>query len=563
LDQKQLERLLEIAPALSGGLELETVLRRIVDAAREVTGAKYAALGVLDASGEALERFITAGLTDEEVARIGDLPRGRGVLGELIRHPQPLRLADVGDHPRSYGFPVGHPPMKSFLGVPIRVRGEAYGNLYLTDKPTGEFGDDDEEAALRLADWAAIAVDNARLYGEVRERQDELERTVEVLETNVEIARAIGATTELEPVLELVVKRGRALVEARGVALALAQGDEFVVTHTAGPLVAGLTGYRLPWEHADAGFGSRGRPDRVPRQFEQALAGAAGAEATLAVPLVFRDWLLGVLTTFDRTTGGPEFTANDKRLLQAFAAAASIAVASAQRAEQRALHQSIQASESERARWARELHDETLQDIGALRVLLTTARNSGKPETIAGAVADAVDRLGDMSGALRGLISDLRPTVLDQLGVTPAVEAMVDRVTGDTHLDVGLELDLAYASGRRPDRLVPDLELTIYRVVQEALSNVVKHSGADRVDIRAVENDTTVEITVADNGTGFDPSALHEGFGLTGIRERVTQHGGHLEIVSGPRRGAELRISVPARHRSGAADSPLSASPAN
>src|SRR5215213_7903013 len=313
MDQKQLERLLDIAPALSGGLDLELVLRRIIDAARELTGAKYAALGVLDATGEALERFITVGLSDEEVARIGDLPRGRGVLGELIRRPQPLRLEHVGDHPRSYGFPMGHPPMESFLGVPIRVRGEVYGNLYLTDKQDGEFDDDDEEAALRLADWAAIAVDNARLFGAVSERQNELQRTVEVLETNVEIARAIGATTELEPVLELIVKRGRALVEARGVALALVQGDEFTITHTAGSLGAKLDGFRLPWERGDAGFGRRGSQDRVPEQFEQALARASGARATLAIPLVFRDWLLGVLITFDRAADGPGFSAGDKR----------------------------------------------------------------------------------------------------------------------------------------------------------------------------------------------------------------------------------------------------------
>ena len=553
-DQEQLERLLGIAPALGRDLDLETVLRRVVDAARDVTGARYAALGVLNASREGLERFITAGLTEEEIAQIGDLPRGRGVLGELIRHPEPLRLTNVGDHPRSYGFPVGHPPMRGFLGVPIRVRGEVYGNLYLTEKAGGDFTEADEEAVLRLADWAGIAVDNARLYGAARDRQIELERTVEVLETNVEIARAIGATTELEPVLELVVKRGRALVEAGGVALALVRGDEFVVTHTAGPLAGDLVGYRLPWERRAAG------PDHVPAQLEQALAGAVGAKATLAVPLVFRDWLLGVLAAFDRGSGGPEFSANDKRLLRAFAASASIAVASAQRATQRALHQSIEASERERARWARELHDETLQDIGALRVLLTSARNTQDPQALSAAVETAIGRLGEMSGALRGLISDLRPALLDQLGLAPAIEAMVDRVTGDNDIDVGLELDLAHGS-RRPDRLAPGIELAIYRVVQEGLTNAVKHAGARRIDLSVVEDDATVAIAIRDDGAGFDPTAAHGGFGLTGIRERVTQHGGNLEVASGPGRGAELRIAIPARRASDPAPAPLSIGP--
>jgi signal transduction histidine kinase len=556
MDQNQLERLVEIGPALAGGLDLETVLRRIVDAAREVTGARYAALGVLDSEGAGLERFITAGLTDEETARIGDLPRGRGVLGELITHPEPLRLKNVGDHPRSYGFPVGHPPMQNFLGVPIRVRSEVYGNLYLTEKAEGDFDDADEETVLHLADWAGIAIDNARLYGSARERQYELERTVEVLETNVEIARAIGAATELEPVLDLVVKRGRALVEARGVALALVRGDELVVTHTAGPLSANLVGYRLPWEKQSAGFRDRGAWDRVPPQLDEALKGAAEAKTCLAVPLVFRNWLLGVVAAFDRTTDEPEFTPDDRRLLRAFAASASIAVASAQRATQRALHQSIEASERERARWARELHDETLQDIGALRVLLTTARNSNDPAAVAAAVEDAVGRLGEMGGALRGLISDLRPALLDQLGLTPALGALIDRLRDDTDIEVRLHADTAYASGRRPDRLAPEVELAVYRVVQEALNNVVKHSGANRAEVTVSDDDAAVRISVRDDGNGFDPSATYAGFGLTGIRERVAQHGGNLEIASGPGRGTDLRIVIPARHASEPATAP-------
>jgi signal transduction histidine kinase len=562
MQENQLERLLAIAPALGGGLDLETVLRRIVDAAREVTGARYAALGVLDPRGEELERFITAGLTDEEIAGIGDLPRGRGVLGELIRHPEPLRLENVEDHPRSYGFPMGHPPMRDFLGVPIRVRGEVYGNLYLTEKAGGRFDEADEQTVLRLADWAAISIDNARLYGTARDRQVELERTVEVLETHVEIARAIGATTELEPVLELIVKRARALVEGGGVALAVVRGEELVVTNTAGTKAAEVVGYRLPWKQGAAGFAGPGRDQDVPRQLQEALAGAAGAEAILAVPLVFRDWLLGVLVAFDRAIDGPGFTDDDRRLLRAFAASASIAVAGAQRATQRALSQSIEASERERARWARELHDETLQDLGALRVLLTTARNSGSPERVAAAVEDAVARLGDMSGALRGLITDLRPALLDQLGVAPALEAMVERVAGDHHLEVGLDVDLAYEAGRRPDRLDPALALAIYRVAQEGVNNAVKHSGADRVDVRVIETDASVEVTIGDAGSGFDPGASHAGFGLTGIRERVGQHGGNLEVASGPGRGTELRIVFPARHVSdGAEQPPLSVGP--
>jgi signal transduction histidine kinase len=561
MQQRQLERLLGIGPALAEGLDLEIVLRRIVEAAQEVTGARYVALGVLDAGGEALERFITTGLSEEEIGAIGDLPRGRGVLGELIRHPEPLRLADVGDHPRSYGFPMGHPPMRGFLGVPVRIRGEVYGNLYLTEKAGGEFGEDDEEAVLLLADWAGIAVENARLYGTVRQRHTELQRTVEALETHVEIARAIGATTDLEPVLGLLVKRGRALVEARGVAVALVQGEDFVVTNTAGPVAAALDGYRLPWQRDGGAAGAPGSQAGVPPQLERSLAGAAGAAATLAVPLVFRDWLLGVVIAFDRSVDGPDFTPDDERLLRAFAASASIAVASAQRATQRAISRSIEASESERARWARELHDETLQDIGALRVLLTSARNSGDAESIAAAVADAVDRLGEMSGALRALITDLRPALLDQLGLAPALDAMLERLTRERGIAIDLAVDLAYESGRRPDRLAPDLELALYRVAQEGVTNAIKHSGAGRAEVELTETESTVELTLRDSGSGFDPSAAHQGFGLAGIRERVAQQGGKLEIASGPGRGTELHVSIPIRRASEPAGPPLSVGP--
>jgi signal transduction histidine kinase len=553
MDQKQLERLLGIGPALAEGLDLETVLRRIVDAAREVTGARYAAVGVLDQSGQGLERFITAGLSDEEVASIGDLPRGRGVLGELIKRPSPLRLTEVGDHPRSYGFPVGHPPMHSFLGVPIRVRGAVYGNLYLTDKQSGDFVGDDEEAVLRLADWAAIAIDNARLYGSAREHQAELQRTVEVLETNVEIARAIGASNEIEPVLELVVKRGRALVEARGVAVALVRGDELVVTNTAGPIGQNLAGYRFPWDPQTATRGPRG--DRqLPDELERALADAAGAQETLLVPMVFRDWPLGVIAAFDRASNGPRFTPHDGQLLQAFAASASIAVASAQRATRRAVRQSLAASEQERARWARELHDETLQDIGALRVLLTSARKSPKENALADVVDQAVDRLGTMSGSLRELISELRPALLDQLGLRPALEAMVERVSRDSDAEIGLHVDLAHDARRRPDRLAPELELAIYRVVQEAVTNAIKHAGCTRVEVGVIETGETIEISVRDDGAGFDPSASHTGFGLTGIRERVEQHGGDLQIAAGPGRGTVLHVEVPARGATGSGE---------
>ena len=239
-------RLVDVGRSLVTVLDPEAVFERLLEVARELTGARYAAIGVLDERRERLERFLTVGIDEETHRAIGDLPRGRGVLGVLISDPRPLRLADVGMHPQSYGFPLAHPPMKTFLGVPIVIDGEAWGNLYLTEKDDGEFTDDDEEAVVVLADWAAIAIANARLYRTVRERRDELERTMRGLETTTEISRALGGVTDLERVLELVVKRSRALIDARAAEIALLDGDEFVIAAVAGEGVDGFKGTRMP-----------------------------------------------------------------------------------------------------------------------------------------------------------------------------------------------------------------------------------------------------------------------------------------------------------------------------
>jgi GAF domain-containing protein len=235
LDEHRLARLIDAGRGLLSELDPETVLDRLLQTAADLTGARYVALGVLDEGRRELARFLTRGIDEDTHRAIGDLPRGRGLLGVLIDDPRPLRLEDVGDHPRSYGFPQGHPPMRSFLGVPIVIRGEAWGNLYLTEKAGGEpFAADDEEAVIVLADWAAIAIENARLYRDVAARREELERAVRGLQATAAIARAVGGETELDRILELVVKRGRALIEAHDVLIMLREGDELVIVAGAG-----------------------------------------------------------------------------------------------------------------------------------------------------------------------------------------------------------------------------------------------------------------------------------------------------------------------------------------
>lgn len=551
MDEPRLRRLLDVGRSLISELEPEVVLQRLLEVAHELTGARYAAIGVLDDKREGLERFLTAGIDEETRRQIGELPHGRGVLGVLISDPRPLRLSDVGEHPQSYGFPLAHPPMTNFLGVPIIIEGEAWGNLYLTEKDAGDFSDDDEEAAIVLAGWAGIAIANARLYRTVRERRDELERTIRGLETTTEISRALGGMTDLDRVLELVVKRSRALLDARAAEIALVDGEEFVIAAVAGEGVSGLKGTRVPIEGSLAATALQtGRAQRFSEIPPETFAARVlGARSAIVTPMQFRNRAVGFLVVIDRLGDGRAFGEDDERLLQAFAASAATAVATAQTASDDALRRSIEASEVERARWARELHDETLQQLAGLRVLLSGARRSGDPERIGAALDEAIELLAGGIGDLRALITDLRPAALDELGTKAALETLIERVTQQSGLEIALEVDLAFERGDTAERHVTEIESTTYRLVQEGLTNVVKHAEARRVEIRVVDVEDTVEVLLHDDGRGFDVQDSTRGFGLIGMRERVALVHGTLHVESAAGDGTTLLARIPARRR--------------
>jgi two-component system, NarL family, sensor histidine kinase DevS len=450
-----LRRLLEVGRVLMTELDLESVLEQVLQTARELTGARYAALGILTDDRSALARFLTVGIDEPTRRGIGEEPRGRGVLGVLIDHPQPLRLTDVGHHPASYGFPPGHPVMRTFLGVPIVIRGQAWGNLYLTEKPGGEqFSARDEEATVILAEWAAVAIDNARTYETSERRRQELERAFRALEATHDVAVAIGGETALEHVLELIVKRGRALVNARSLVIMLREGSDLVVHATAGH-ARETQGTRLPIEGSTSGqVLERGQPERIadvdtrlrvaPSEF-----GITDAHAALLVPMVYRERALGILAAFDRVgadtqeqetariapdgdavpvrgpapagpgaaarahgaatqTSGVPFDEEDEQMLRTFAASAAMAVAMAQSVQAERLSSALAAAESERRRWARELHDETLQSLGGLRVLLSSALRGEDPEQAQATMREAVEHLEREISNLRALIAELR-----------------------------------------------------------------------------------------------------------------------------------------------------------
>jgi signal transduction histidine kinase len=541
--------LLDIARSVLGELDLEVVLNRVLESARELTGARYAALGVLGSSRTELERFLTIGIGESERERIGALPRGRGVLGELIQHPTALRLTDISEHPRSYGFPHGHPPMRSFLGVPILIDGTPFGNLYLTEKELGEqFTEADQEAVAMISELAGYAIDHARRYTGTREHRDELQRTVAALNATTQIARAVGAETDLDVILKLVAKRGRALVDARLLVIELVQSGRLVVSAGAGELPAELLGRQVPLGDSVASTALRTR--RAQRlqepltraRFDEHGLGTLGVEAHggLVVPLVFQNHSYGVLVAVDRLHDGPEFTTDDERLLEAFAASAATAVATAQSVASERQRQRLAAAEGERQHWARELHDDTLQSLSALRVGLSTAKRSGRPETLEQAVGTAIDHLEESITNLRALITDLRPASLDELGAAAAIQALGERA--ERHgIDVDVNIELTAGKTRH----IPEIETAMYRIVQEALTNAVKHGNAKRAVVEVHEDDRNVSLSVRDDGAGFDPSGNTDGFGLLGMHERVHLLDGTFQIESSPGRGTAIAASFP------------------
>jgi signal transduction histidine kinase len=549
--------LLDVGRALTKELDQRVLLDRVLEIAREVTGARYAALGILNEQRSELEQFLTLGVDEETQRKIGDLPRGQGVLGVLIDHPQPLRLAGVGQHPSSYGFPAGHPVMRSFLGVPVVIRGEVWGNLYLTEKENGEFSEQDEEAAVILADWAAIAIDNARLYERSEHRREQAERAVRGLEATRDVVAAIGREISLEHVLELIVKRGRVLMGARSVVIMLRDGEELVVQASAGH-VQEARGVRLPIADSTSGqVLEHRRPERIvdvaaSLRVDPSEFGVPGARTALLVPMVYRSVAVGVLAAFDREGDGDEFSEEDEQILRTFAASAATAVALAQSVQADRLRSSLAAADAERRRWARELHDETLQSLGALRVLISSALRRDDLPIAQEAMRTAVAQIDQEIDNLRAIITELRPATLDELGLRSAIEGLLDRHREQSGFQLDGELELPDPPAGE-HRLAEDLETTVYRLVQEALTNVAKHAQASRVRVSIGEADGQLRIEVRDDGAGFDPETAGHGFGLAGMQERVMLAGGTLSVES-CERGTSVRACLPARHRESAPD---------
>ena len=374
------------------------------------------------------------------------------------------------------------------------------------------------------------------------------------------LERLLGATSELtsalgheslEPIAAAIVEQARHLVPARALLLLLEERDSLVVAGAAGDVGGDVSRLREPadgaaWRRVMTGL----EPERVTELGVRLKASLAQigvtARSALLVPLVVRSRAIGVIAAFDRTDDA-EFSEEDERMLTGFAASAAMAVAPVQSLAETRLRESIAVAERERARWARELHDETLQGLGALRVRLAAALRQGEPERMNEAVRAAVLQIEDEIASLRSLITELRPAALDELGLGAAIESLAENHAAASDLDVHVDLALAREDGVAIKRLDRELESAIYRVIQEALTNVAKHADAETVWIEVAEDSDSILIVVRDDGQGFDMNARGRGFGLVGMRERMALQGGSLAIVSSPESGTELRGRIPMR----------------
>lgn len=527
--RERLRALLDAVVGIGSDLDLRSTLQRIVRSACELAGARYGALGVIGPD-RMLHDFIVHGIDAELHARIGELPHGRGVLGLLIDEPKPLRMPDITRHPRSYGFPPHHPPMHSFLGVPVRIRDQVWGNLYLAEKQgAAEFTEDDEEIVSALAAAAGVAIENARLYALAHRRERWLAAAAEITSVLLGEVRRTDA-------LSLVARRAREVAEAELALVLLYDEDEaqftVEVVDGADPIARELVGAVLPaGETSFAGSATERRHEQV-----DDLAAAAPwpqpvvAGPAVVSPLAAADTLHGVLVIAHRPDHGPAGD-DDLALLASFAGQAALAMERARGQEERELLVVLE----DRERIARDLHDVVIQRLFATGLQLQSGAMNARPE-VAKRINQAVDDLDATIRDIRRTIFELRTPMSAALRteIREAIEVAAETLGHRPDLDLVGPIDSAV-----PDELRPEL----VAVLREALSNAVRHAHADRVSVRVAVDAGRVGITVTDDGIGCDPTAARSG--LVNLRERAERLGGEFTLRRVEPHGTELRWGVP------------------
>ncbi|GHG24571.1 histidine kinase [Streptomyces filamentosus] len=540
---ERMHGLLAAVMDLGRDLELPQVLRSIVEAAAGLTGAEYGALGVIDDRGK-LSQFLPVGMADELVARIGPAPCGHGILGELIRNPSPLRLDDLARHPSSFGFPAHHPPMRTFLGAPIRIRGEVFGNIYLTEKRGGGAFDADDEAVLTALSMAAgVAVDNARLYHDSRRREHRLEALGE-------ITRALLAGTDTDAVLRLIARRAMEVADAdlAAVLLPSVPAGDLTVRVAHGDAAARVRGARLPATGSLAGLAARTRGPvvaadvRTDPRAAPLDGGASDAEGAhgpvVAVPLPVDDAPCGALR-LSRRAGRPGFDATETELISGFADQAAIALELARR---RAQSEEL-AVLHDRDRIARDLHDLAIQRLFATGMTLQSAtRSIERPEAVE-RVARAVDDLDATIQIIRSTILQLR-TPDDDRTAGPALRRRMAETVQLAAQHLGFPPALRI-TGPVETGVPDELAEHVLAVTAEALSNTARHARAGRAEVSLAVPDAAdrLVLTVTDDGTGLG-AAVPTG-GLLNMRARAEQCAGTLSLETPAEGGARIVWSAP------------------
>ena len=535
LDVARMQRLLDSGLELASELALDTLLQRAVELAAELTAARYAALGILGDDG--LADFLTTGISDDERAAIGTLPRGRGVLGALITDATPLRLHELAADPRSSGFPANHPAMRSFLGAPVRARGRVFGNFYLTEKHGGgDFTDEDEATLVILATQVGAAIDNARLYAEARL----LDRSLAALR---EAGQAIRDGGDPRTVLELVAGQARELCDARlaTILLPTRPGNELTIDVAAGRHAEELVGVVVPVDRSLAGQvfreGSTLRlaaASRDERGFGPMVQLGEFGPA-IFVPLSAGGTAFGVLTV-SRPLGSAPFADADVLLMETFAGQAALALeyGRAMRDLQRL------ALAEDRDRIARELHDGVIQALFATGLTLQSTAGVVGDALAADRIQRAVGEIDAVIRDLRGYIFGLRPGVLTRAGLADALEELGRESQQRTGVIVVVHID---------DSVLPEVdeaaEADLIQVAREALSNVGRHAGATTCRLSLHRSDGAVVLEIDDDGEGFDQHRISPGMGLGNLHRRAERLGGRLDLESVLGQGTLVRLTLP------------------
>lgn len=534
---RRAEVLADAALTLASELSLPAVLQKIVGLAAHVVDARYGALGVLGPDGRVIQEFLTYGMTDEERRAIGPLPHGHGILGVLISDAQPLRLPRIQDDPRSVGFPPNHPPMTTFLGVPIAIRGEVFGNLYLTEKAGGApFTAEDEDAVVKLAAHAAVAIDNARIHQQARQAQRRLAAVNEIANTILE-----GKSSD--EVLRLIARHARELLGARIATLVTptTSAGTLTVRAASGEDAEAVEGTEFPSEQSISGEIMRTRTavlvedtSKDPR-VHQPLVRLGNMGPALFVPLAVPGRVFGTLGIANHP-GDPAFRDEELIVAGTFAAQASVALEHARiQGELKRL-----AVVEDRERIAKELHDDIIQSLFAEGMALQAAiAMTRDPEAVQARLSQAVENIDRVIRDLRNYIFGLRPGI--------AADRQLEQSLRDLAAGYEESANVSFEVTTDPDvvSLLAGRSAEILQVAREAISNAVRHSGADRVSVSLMRTGDYAMLEIADNGKGFDPEqATGRGQGLVNLAARAESLGGEFHVESEPGHGTWVRITM-------------------